>query len=120
MPEETPTNPAPDAGEQIGPLHFVPNPNYPYLFKVATPPRFWMEETTGALADAVDTYMNGERVSAEQLDLIKLYLRQYLERAVLASDANRNRLLSRVDKLHTTSDLEAFADEISEYGAEVF
>jgi hypothetical protein len=120
MPEETPNTAAPNEGEQIGPLHFVPNPNYPYLFKVATPPRFWMEETTGVLADAVDTYMNGERLSAAQLDLIKLYLRQYLERAVLASDANRNRLLSRIDKLHTTSDLEAFADEISEYGAEVF
>lgn len=136
MTEETPTNSIPEplansispaAGEQaeteseqIGPLHFVPNLNYPYMFKVATPPRFWMEETTGALADAVETYMNGERLATEQLDLIKLYLRQFLERAVLASDANRKRLLSRVDKLHTTSDVEAFADELSEYGAEVF
>ena len=107
-------------GEQIGPLHFVPNPNYPYPFKVMPPPRFWMEETTGALADAVETYMNGERLSPEQLDLIKLYLRQYLERAVLASDANRKLLLSRVNKLSTTADVEAFADEVSEYGAEVF
>lgn len=124
MEEETPTNPPSAApspeDEQIGLLHFVPNPNYPYMFKVAKPPRFWMEETTGALGNAVETYMNGERLTAEQLDLIKLYLRQYLERAVLAGDANRNRLLSRVDKLHTTADVEAFADELSEYGAEVF
>ncbi len=118
---ETPAqNTAPTEEEQIGPLHFVPNPNYPYMFKVAKPPRFWMEETTGTLADAVETYMNGERLTTEQLHLIKLYLHQYLERAVLASDANRKRLLSRVDKLQTTSDVEVFADELSEYGAEVF
>ncbi len=119
-PETPATSTAPTEDEQIGPLHFVPNPNYPYMFKVAKPPRFWMEETTGTLAEAVETYMNGERLTMEQLDLIKLYLHQYIERAVLANDANRKRLLSRVDKLHTTSDVEAFADEISEYGAEVF
>jgi hypothetical protein len=123
--ETTPTanneQPAqPVDAEQLGPLLFVPNPNYPYFFKVAKPPRFWMEETTGALADAVETYMSGEPLAAEQLDMIKLYLRQYVERAVLASDANRKLLLSRVEKLKSTVDLETFADELSEYGAEVF
>jgi hypothetical protein len=106
--------------EEIGPLVFVPNPEYPYPFKVETPPRFWMEETTGQLHDAIDTYMSGERLSPEQLDLIKIYLRQYIERAVLSGDANRKLLLSKVDKLRTTSDVENFADELSEYGAEVF
>ena len=119
-PETPAQNTAPTEEEQIGQLHFVPNPNYQYMFKVAKPTRFWMEESTGTLADAVETYMNGERLTTEQLDLIKLYLHQYLERAVLASDANRKRLLSRVDKLQTTSDVEVFADELSEYGAEVF
>lgn len=111
---------APADAEQIGSLVFVPNPEYPYPFKVATPPRFWMEETTGALNDAIDTYMNGERITTEQLDLIKLYLRQYIERAVLSSDANKKLLLSKIDKLKTTADVERYADEISEYGAEVF
>ncbi|HEY0735225.1 MAG TPA: hypothetical protein VGD69_10000 [Herpetosiphonaceae bacterium] len=118
-PEAAPAAPPADA-EQIGSLIFVPNPEYPYPFKVATPPRFWMEETTGALNEAVDTYMNGEKLTTEQLDRIKLYLRQYIERAVLSSDANKKLLLSKIDKLKTTADVERYADEISEYGAEVF
>jgi hypothetical protein len=118
LPPDTAAPPA-DA-EQIGTLVFVPNPEYPYPFKVATPPRFWMEETTGALSEAIDSYMNGEKLTSEQLNLIKLYLRQYIERAVLSSDANKKLLLSKIDKLKTTADVERYADEISEYGAEVF
>lgn len=119
QPGEAPAAQPADA-EHIGSLVFVPNPEYPYPFKVATPPRFWMEETTGALNEAVDAYMNGEKITATQLDVIKLYLRQYIERAVLSSDANKKLLLSKIDKLKTTADVERYADEISEYGAEVF
>lgn len=115
---ETPA--VPSDAEHIGPLIFVPNPDYPYPFKVETPPRFWMEETTGALSAAVDAYMNGERLPTEQLQLLRLYLRQFIERALLAPEANRRLLLSKIDKLKTTNDIENFADEISEYGAEVF
>lgn len=118
-PADAPPSLAADA-EQIGPLIFTPNPDYPYPFKVEKPPRFWMEETTGALNEAVDAYMNGERLPTEQLQLIKLYLRQFIERALLAPEANRKLLLSKIEKLKTTNDIENFADEISEYGAEVF
>jgi hypothetical protein len=114
---ETPVQAEP---EQIGSLVFVPNADYPYPFKVDAPPRFWMEETTGALGDAVDAYMAGERLSAEQLDAIKTYLRQFIERAVLSGDANKKLLASKIEKLKTTADVERFADEASEYGAEVF
>lgn len=110
----------PADAEQIGTLIFVPNADYPYPFKVATPPRFWMEETTGALSEAVDAYMNGERLATEHLQLIRLYLRQFIERAQLAPEANRKVLLSKIDKLKTTTDIENYADEISEFGAEVF
>ncbi|HEX6291491.1 MAG TPA: hypothetical protein VFZ66_20075 [Herpetosiphonaceae bacterium] len=124
QPETTQSSATPGAlppdAEQIGPLVFVPNPEYPYPFKVATPPRFWMEETTGALNEAVDAYMNGEKLSAEQIDLIRLYLRQYIERALLSGEANKKLLLSKIDKLKTTADVERYADELSEYGAEVF
>lgn len=106
--------------EQIGPLVFVANAEYPYPFDVPTPPRFWMEEQTGALSDAVDAYMNGEKLTPGQLELIKLYLTQYLERAVLAHDANRGVLLGRVAKLRTTHEIEEFADHLAEFGAEVF
>ncbi len=106
--------------EQIGSLNFVPNPDYPYPFDVENPPRFWMEETTGVLAEAVDAYMGGERLSAAQLDALKLYLHQFIERAVLAGDANRKLLLQQIARLRGVADVERFADQASEYGAEVF
>lgn len=106
--------------EQIGPLVFVENPDYPYPFPVDPPPRFWMEETTGALGAAIEVYMRGERLAAEQLELIRLYLRQYLERAVIADDADRARLLERVGRLRTVGDIERLADSLSEAGVEPF
>ncbi len=114
------SNELPADAEQIGTLVFVPNADYPYPFKVTPPPRFWMEEQTGALAEAVDAYMNGENLSTVQLNLIKLYLTQYIERAVLAGDANRPDLLGQITKLRTSRDIEEFADNVSEVGAEVF
>jgi hypothetical protein len=106
--------------EQIGPLTFVENPDYPYPFEVATPPRFWMEETSGQLAAAIEVYMRSEPLSAEQLELIKLYLRQYVERAVIAQDADRPRLLERIAKLRRVGDVERLADALSEVGIEPF
>ena len=106
--------------EQIGPFIFVPNADYPYPFDVELPPRFWMEETTGALAEAVNAYIDGERLEPTQVELIRLYLKQYIERAVLAGDVNRNLLLQRLPKLRTARDIENFADEIAEQGIEPF
>lgn len=106
--------------EHIGPLVFVPNADYPYPFEVAAPPRFWMEETTGALGAAIEVYMRSEPLSAAQLDLLRLYLTQYLERAVMASDADRSRLLARIPKLRGVRDVEQLADDLSEAGVEPF
>lgn len=110
----------PEEPEQIGPLTFVPNPDYPYPFDVQKPPRFWMEEQSGTLAEAVERYMQGEVLSVDHRDLIKLYLRQYLERAVLGTNARRERLLARVDTLRSRQDIERFADDLSEIGVEPF
>jgi hypothetical protein len=106
--------------EQIGPLVFVENPDYPYPFPVERPPRFWMEETTGALGAAIEVYMRGERLEADHVALIKLYPRQYLERAVMADDADRARLLGRIERLRTVGDIERLADSLSEAGVEPF
>ena len=54
------------------------------------------------------------------LDVLKLYLRQYVERAILTGDAQRGKLLTQVEKLRTTGDIERLADELSEFGAEPF
>lgn len=110
----------PEEPETIGPLVFVPNPDYPYPFNVPKPPRFWMEEQTGALAEAVETYMRGEPLTPAHRELMLLYLRQYLERAVIADESNRKRFLARIDKLRTVAEIERFADELSEEGVEPF
>jgi hypothetical protein len=79
-----------------------------------------MEEQTGVLADAVETYMRSEPLDGQQLDLLRLYLRQYIERAVLSVGTDRNKLLSRIEKLRRTSDIERFAEELAECGVEPF
>lgn len=106
--------------EQIGPLVFGENAEYPYPFEVERPPRFWMEETTGTLAEAVEVYMRSEPLSEAQLDVIKIYLRQYVERAVMAEDSDRRKLLERIEKLRRVGDIERLADALSEAGLEPF
>ena len=106
--------------EQIGPLTFVPDPEYPYPFEVDVPPRFWMEETSGALAAAVEVYMRSEHLDAGQLELIQLYLRQYLERAVISDEQARKRFLGRIDRLRRVHEVERFAEELAEVGVEPF
>jgi hypothetical protein len=106
--------------EIIGPLTFVENADYPYPFTVAKPPRFWMEETSGALAVAVEVFMRTEDLAAGQLELIKIYLQQYLERAVITDEADRRRLLGRLPKLRGVRDMERFAEDLSEVGVEPF
>jgi hypothetical protein len=106
--------------EAIGELRYRPNPDYPYPFPVERPPHFWMTEETGALEEAIEAYFTGEPLTAAHLSLIKQYLRQYLERALLTGDASRVRLLQEVDQLKGTREIERFADEIADLGVEPF
>lgn len=106
--------------EQIGDLYFVPNPNYPYPFPVERPPHFWMTEQSGRLAEAIEAYFNAESLTREALDLIKQYLRQYIERAVLTGDANRRVLLGKLETLRNSRDIERFGDDLAEVGIEPF
>jgi hypothetical protein len=106
--------------EQIGELIYLPNADYPYPFAVVRPPHYWMTEQTGRLAEAVETYFNGEPLAPESLDLIRQYLRQYLERAIMTGDANRSVLLDKLATLRNTRDIERFADDLAEIGVEPF
>lgn len=106
--------------EQIGDLIFLQNPDYPYPFDVPAPPYFWMEEQSGALAPAINNYMNGEGLSQQEFNLLRQYLRQYLERAVLTGDAKRQLLLDRLAKMRSIRDIERFTEELAEYGIEPF
>ena len=106
--------------EQIGDLIYLPNPDYPYPFPVDSPPHYWMTEQTGRLADAVESYINGNALTPDALGLIKQYLRQYLERAVMTGDAKREQLLDRVAALRNSREIERFADDLAEIGVEPF
>ena len=106
--------------EQMGDLGYAPNPDYPYPFPVERPTHFWMTEQTGRLGDAIERYFQGERLSPDELMVIKAYLQQYLERALLTGDARRDRLLQQLATLRTRRDIERFADDIAEFGVEPF
>lgn len=106
--------------EQIGELIYQPNPDYPYPFPVAAPPHYWMTEQTGKLAEAIEVYFNGEPLAPPKLALIRQYLQQYIERAVMTGDAKRALLLQRLAALRATRDIEEFADDLAEIGVEPF
>ena len=106
--------------EQIDDLIYQLNPDYPYPFPVDSPPHYWMTEQTGRLAAAVEAYINGDALPPDALGLIKQYLRQYVERAVMTGDAKRNLLLGQVAALRSGREIERFADELAEIGVEPF
>ena len=109
-----------DNQEQIGELIYLPNADYPYPFPVDHPPHYWMTEQTGRLAEAVETYVSGERLAPAALELIRQYMRQYLERAVMTGDANRKVLIGKLATLRTAREIERFTDELAEIGVEPF
>jgi hypothetical protein len=109
-----------ESPEQIGDLTYLPNPDYPYPFEVERPPHFWMTEQSGLLAAAVETYLNGDPLTPAALDLIKQYLRQYLERALMTGDAKRDLMLRKSAALRNNREIERFTEEIAEYGVEPF
>jgi hypothetical protein len=112
--------PTSDNQEQIGDLIYLPNADYPYPFPVEHPPHYWMTEQTGRLAEAVEAYVSGENLTPETLNLIRQYMRQYLERAVMTGDANRKLLIGKLVTLRTAREIERFADELAEIGVEPF
>jgi len=109
-----------EKSEQIGELIYQPNPDYPYPFPVERPPHYWMTEQTGRLAEAVEQYLNGERLGPQELGLIRQYLRQYIERALMTGDADRKALLRQVETLSGQREIERLADELAEVGIEPF
>jgi hypothetical protein len=109
-----------DNTEQIGDLIYRPNPDYPYPFDVEHPPHFWMTEQTGKLEEAMDAYFNGDRLTPQALNLIKQYLKQYIERALMTGDAKRHEMLQKSAALRNNREIELFIDNIAEFGVEPF
>ena len=106
--------------EQIGTLEFVRDPLYPYPFKVAVAPHFWMTEQTGVLAAAMESYFHGEMPSPAHRIALMTYLRQYVERALLLPGTKREPILAEIATLRTQREFERFADELAAIGIEAF
>jgi hypothetical protein len=109
-----------ESSEQIGDLIYQSNPNYPYPFPVERPPHYWMTEQSGRLAEAVEAYLDGDKLLPGTLELIKQYLHQYIERAVMLGMADRAALLRKTASLRSGREIERFADELAEVGVEPF
>jgi len=106
--------------EQIGILEFVRDPLYPYPFKVAVAPHFWMTEQTGVLAAAMEAYYHGEMPTPTHREALKTYLRQFVERAILLPGTKREPLLTEIGTLRSQREFERFADELAAIGIEAF
>ena len=114
------TNDAAPEREQIGTLEFIRDPLYPYPFKVAVAPHYWMTEQTGVLADAMEAYYHGEMPTPTHREALKTYLRQFVERAILLPGTKREPLLADIGTLRTQREFERFADELAAIGIEAF
>lgn len=107
-----------ETAEQIGELIYVPNPNYPYPFPVEPPPHYWMTEQSGKLADAVEAYLNGDKLTPVRLEFLRQYLEQYLARAMMTGDANRAELRRRAAQIRTRRDLDDLCESLADVGVE--
>ena len=45
-------------------------------------PKYWMYEESGVLRPAVEAYLNGEPLTAGQIRLMRLYLKQWIDSPV--------------------------------------
>jgi hypothetical protein len=106
--------------ETIDGLTFVPDPAYPYPFRVEVAPHFWMTEQSGVLAGVVEAYFQGEQLTVPQQKILVIYLRQYIERALLLPGVKRELLLQQLVKLRSHRDFEDFADELAAVGIAPF
>jgi hypothetical protein len=59
-------------------------------------PGFWMNETSGVLRPATETYLRGEPMTTEQIAAMRAYLRQWIEAPTWEGADN---LKHRVDDL---------------------
>lgn len=57
-------------------FHSLPAPDHPDA------PKYWMYETSGVLAPAVEAYLNGAPMTMNQLGAMRAYLRQWINSPV--------------------------------------
>jgi hypothetical protein len=53
-------------------------------------PGYWMYETSGELRPAVERYLKQEKLSAGDIDLLRVYLRQWIDSPVWDTNPHLN------------------------------
>ena len=109
-----------ETAETIDGLTYLPDAAYPYPFPVPHPPHFWMTEQTGALAQVMEAYFQGDIRTPSQQKVLASYLHQYVSRAVLLPGVKRDLFLQKIARLRSQHEFESFADELAAVGIEPF
>jgi hypothetical protein len=72
-------------------------------------PGFWMDETSGVLRPAVESYLYGEPLSDQQIAALRAYLRQWI--AAPWQGPGIERLRGKVDRLQSREAINDWLDD---------
>jgi hypothetical protein len=67
-------------------------------------PKYWMNETSGLLAPVVEAYLYGDPLTAGQVAVMKMYLRQWIMSPVWQGDGLEE-LRRPVERIRTRQDI---------------
>lgn len=70
-------------------------------------PGYWMNEQSGALRPVVEAYLAGKELTPEQITLMRVYLRQWIDHP---SWRGADLLRATVGSLRTTADVRAWLE----------
>lgn len=79
-------------------------------------PKYWMYETSGALAPVVTAYINGETLLPAQVKLMKAYLWQWVGSPAWGPSGALEALRLRIAAIQTHEDLAACVWDAVELG----
>lgn len=78
-------------------------------------PGFWMHETSGKLEPAIWALIEGDPLTAEQIPLVRAYLRQWIEKGDWRGPAI-DELRARVDRLVTREAIDRWLSDALKEG----
>ncbi len=77
-------------------------------------PGYWMNETSGVLRPVIMRYLDGEDLDTSDVEIMKAYLRQWMEGGWKGEDAAR--LRAGIRRIATAADLRRWLDEAHDIG----
>lgn len=77
------------------------------------PPGYWRYETSGVLAPVVMKYIHRQELNAEEIGIMRAYLRQWMARGDWRVEGD---LLQRVDTIRTRADIDRWIHDALAFG----